>query len=174
MPKCIEKSVDLVGCYHSGTDEQTNEQGKIELLSQCNGPWTAKMSNCFIFIIEVFVLSWKRNFIPRWRNVWIFRIFFFAKQSYLWPKLQKLTRYSFENVVCRCRSPHNVNAAIQTQSFHENLEHQNYIPSQLCADTFRRNCVKIAVKSEFSFQVVTMISPKITPMSNISKLISKR
>ena len=136
--------------------------------------WYITLSNWFIFIIEVFVLSWKRNFIPRLRNVWIFSHFFFAKQSYLWPKLQKLTRYSFENVVCRCRSPHNVNAAIQTQSFHENLEHQNYILSQLCADTFRRNCVKIAVKSEFSFQLVTMISPKITSMSNISKLISKQ
>ena len=40
MPVCIEKSGDSVGCYHSGTDgqtnEQTTEQGKIELLSQ----WT--------------------------------------------------------------------------------------------------------------------------------------
>jgi len=32
----IEKSGDLVGCYNSGTNEQTTEQGKIELLSQ----WT--------------------------------------------------------------------------------------------------------------------------------------
>ena len=32
-----KKSGDLVGCYHSGTNEQTNdEQGKIELHSQ----WT--------------------------------------------------------------------------------------------------------------------------------------
>ena len=40
MPVHIEKGGDLVGCYHSGTDrqtnKQTNEQGKIELLSQ----WT--------------------------------------------------------------------------------------------------------------------------------------
>ena len=44
MPVYIEKSGDLVGCYHSGTDERTNErtteQGKIELLSQ----WT--MEDC--------------------------------------------------------------------------------------------------------------------------------
>ena len=47
MPVHIEKSGDLVGCYHSGTDRRTdndNEQGKIELLSQCNGPCTAEMS----------------------------------------------------------------------------------------------------------------------------------
>ena len=36
MPVYIEKSGDLVGCYHSGTDGQTTEQGEIELLSQ----WT--------------------------------------------------------------------------------------------------------------------------------------
>ena len=32
---CIyrEKNGDLVGCHHSGTDERTNKQGKIELLS---------------------------------------------------------------------------------------------------------------------------------------------
>ena len=40
MPEHIVKSGDLVGCYHSRTDgrtdKQTNEQGKIELLSQ----WT--------------------------------------------------------------------------------------------------------------------------------------
>ena len=36
MPLYIEKSGVLVGCYHSGTNEQTTEQGKIELLSQ----WT--------------------------------------------------------------------------------------------------------------------------------------
>ena len=34
MPVYIEKSGDLVRCYHSGTDGRTNEQGKIELLSQ--------------------------------------------------------------------------------------------------------------------------------------------
>ena len=33
-PVYIEKSGDLVGCYHSGTNERTNKQGKIELLSQ--------------------------------------------------------------------------------------------------------------------------------------------
>ena len=27
-------------------DEQPNKQGKIGLLSQCNGPWNAEMSNC--------------------------------------------------------------------------------------------------------------------------------
>ena len=32
----LKKSGDLVGCYHSGTNEETTEQGKIELLSQ----WT--------------------------------------------------------------------------------------------------------------------------------------
>ena len=36
MPVYIEKSGDLVGCYHSGTNKRTTEQGKIELLSQ----WT--------------------------------------------------------------------------------------------------------------------------------------
>ena len=36
MTVYIEKSGDLVGCYHSGTDGQTTEQGEIELLSQ----WT--------------------------------------------------------------------------------------------------------------------------------------
>ena len=44
MPVHIEKSGDSVGCYHSGTNERTNEQGKIGLLSQCNGPWKAEMS----------------------------------------------------------------------------------------------------------------------------------
>ena len=44
MPVYIEKSGDLVGCYHSETDGRTNEQGKIGLLSQL--PWTAEMSNC--------------------------------------------------------------------------------------------------------------------------------
>ena len=33
MPVCIEKSGDLVGCYHSRTNN--DEQGKIELLSHC-------------------------------------------------------------------------------------------------------------------------------------------
>ena len=32
----IEKSGDMVGCYHSGTDRRTNKQGKKELLSH----WT--------------------------------------------------------------------------------------------------------------------------------------
>ena len=36
MPVYIEKSGDLIGCYHSGPNEQTNKQGKIELLSH----WT--------------------------------------------------------------------------------------------------------------------------------------
>ena len=37
MPVYIEKSGDLVGCYHSGTDGQTNKhKGKIGLLSH----WT--------------------------------------------------------------------------------------------------------------------------------------
>ena len=36
MPVYIEKYGDLVGCYHNGTNKQTNKQGKIELLSQ----WT--------------------------------------------------------------------------------------------------------------------------------------
>ena len=37
MPVYNDKSVDLVRCYHSGTNERTNdEQGKIELLSH----WT--------------------------------------------------------------------------------------------------------------------------------------
>ena len=36
MPIYIEKSGDLVGCYHSGTNKRTAKQGKIELLSQ----WT--------------------------------------------------------------------------------------------------------------------------------------
>ena len=38
MPVHIEKSGDLVGCSHSGTNDQPTEQGKIELLSQ----WTMK------------------------------------------------------------------------------------------------------------------------------------
>ena len=42
-PVCIEKSGDLVGCHHSG---RNNEQGKIEPLSQCIAlQWTADMSN---------------------------------------------------------------------------------------------------------------------------------
>ena len=38
MPVYIEKSEVLVGCwcYHNGKNEQTNKQGKVELLSQ----WT--------------------------------------------------------------------------------------------------------------------------------------
>ena len=36
MPVYIEKSVDFIRCYHSGTIELTNEQGKIEVLSR----WT--------------------------------------------------------------------------------------------------------------------------------------
>ena len=40
MPVYIEKSGDLVGCYHSGTN---NEKGKIELLSHI-GPWKAEIS----------------------------------------------------------------------------------------------------------------------------------
>ena len=36
MPVYIKKSGDLVRCYRSGTAGRTNEQGKIELLSQ----WT--------------------------------------------------------------------------------------------------------------------------------------
>ena len=36
----LKKSGDLVGCYHSGTN---NEKGKIELLSHI-GPWKAEMS----------------------------------------------------------------------------------------------------------------------------------
>ena len=43
MPVCTEKSGDLVGCYHSRTNN--DEQGKIELLSHWIGPWTAEMSN---------------------------------------------------------------------------------------------------------------------------------
>ena len=34
----------MVGCYHGGTSTN-DEQGKIGLLSQCNGPWKAEMSN---------------------------------------------------------------------------------------------------------------------------------
>ena len=46
MPVYIEKRGDLVGCYHSGTN---NEQGKIELLRTMDhgtmeGPWKADMS----------------------------------------------------------------------------------------------------------------------------------
>ena len=52
MPAYIEKSGDLVGCHHSGMDKRPNEQGKIELLSQCNGTWTAEMSNDDIENIE--------------------------------------------------------------------------------------------------------------------------
>ena len=47
----IRKSGDFVGCYHSGTDND-NEQGKIKLLSQCDGPWTAEMSNIDLLILE--------------------------------------------------------------------------------------------------------------------------
>ena len=39
----VEKSGDMVGCYHSGTDRQTNKQGKKELLMDY-GLWTAEMS----------------------------------------------------------------------------------------------------------------------------------
>ena len=44
MPVYIEKSGDLVGCYHSGTDGQTNKERQSY---SANGPWTAEMSNCF-------------------------------------------------------------------------------------------------------------------------------
>ena len=49
MPVYIEKSGDLVGCYHSGTDrQQTNDQGKIGLPSQWTmDGWDAQLSKAY-------------------------------------------------------------------------------------------------------------------------------
>ena len=60
MPVHIEKSGDLVGCYHSGTKDRTNKE---KLSYSANGPWTAEMSNykfagvtsfqVFVFVFHV-------------------------------------------------------------------------------------------------------------------------
>ena len=42
MPVNIEKSGDLVGCHHSGTDGRTNKE---RYSYSADGPWTAEMSN---------------------------------------------------------------------------------------------------------------------------------
>ena len=41
MPVYIEKSGDLVGCHHSGTDKQTKKERQSY---SANGPWKAEMS----------------------------------------------------------------------------------------------------------------------------------
>ena len=55
MPVCIEKSRDSVGCYHSGTEGQTNKQTNKERQSySANGPWTAEMSNNDVYFALIF------------------------------------------------------------------------------------------------------------------------
>ena len=45
MPVYIEKSGDLVGCYHSGTDDKQKRKDRATQPMHCNGPRTAEMSN---------------------------------------------------------------------------------------------------------------------------------
>ena len=76
MPEYIEKVEIWSDVTMAGrTDKKTNEQGKIELLSQCNGPWTAEMRKMVIEnkriknlsdLQVVLQVSKVRN--PQWQN----------------------------------------------------------------------------------------------------------
>ena len=90
MPVHIEKSGDLVGCYHSGTNKRPTEKGKIELLSQwTKDGWDEQYSplfqlttyqwNCVFWISGLLLwnlrrASWKDIFQSNERYVKIFRM----------------------------------------------------------------------------------------------------
>ena len=46
MPVYIEKSGDLVRCYHSGTDKRTNDRTREDRATQPMDSWKAESRSC--------------------------------------------------------------------------------------------------------------------------------
>ena len=63
MPKYIEKSVDLDGCYHSGTDRRTEKQTRKDRATQPMDPGRLRWATFIEYLFFLIVY-----------NIWLLRV----------------------------------------------------------------------------------------------------